>query len=190
MSGKAVLVPSDGTAIVPTGDVTAQLNSIGEFLKVLDEKVSQFSESMNTLNQKVSKVQESASYSNYYLRCQMRSGYDERWERSQGPRLKAVAEFIGIDSKRLLREIYGEMERRYGITLNSFVNDYKRTKKVSTCSTLSVISFSLTLREMFTAIVDEVLAVCGIDLPESTTQSSLIEMAQKAAGVHQNAMTL
>lgn len=177
MSGEAVLAPGNGAAMVPTGDVCAQLDSIADALSTLDEKVSA---SIRQLDEKVSMVQTASSYSNYYLRCQMRSGYDERWEHSQRPRLKAIAEFIGIDEKRILREIYAEMERRYGITLDSFVNDYKRTKGITTCSTLSVISFSLTLREMFNAIVDEVLAACGIDLPESLAQSRLLDMVQCA----------
>lgn len=178
MSGEAVLVPGNGAAMVSTGDVCAQLNSIVNALNAMDEK---FSQSIELLDKKISKVQTASSYSNYYLRCQMRSGYDERWERSQRPRLKAIAEFIGIAEKRLLCEIYSEMEHRYGITLDSFVNDYKRTKKVTACSTLSVISFSLTLREMFNAVVDEVLDACGIDLPKSPVQSRLLDMAQFAA---------
>ncbi len=71
MSGEVVLAPGNGAAVVPTGDVCAQLDSIAGALAALDEKVS--------------KVQTASSFSNYYLRCQMRSGYDERWERSQHP---------------------------------------------------------------------------------------------------------
>lgn len=163
MSGEMVLAPENSVAAVEAKDLRDKLDSITGALDAMNREISQ---SIASLNEKVSKVQTASSYSNYYLRCQMRSGYDERWERNQRPRLLAIAEFIGIDEKRLLHEVYAEMECRYGISLASFVNDYKRTKKVTTCSTLSVISFSLTLREMFNAVVDEILSVCGIDLHE------------------------
>lgn len=188
MRGDVVLAPVDHADIVSTGDLTAQLDSIAGALDALNNSVSKamnnldakVSRSMMSLDEKISKVQTASSYSNYYLRCQMRSGYDERWERSQHPRLNAIAEFIGMEERTLLQEIYVEMEHRYGITLDSFVDDYKRTKRISTCSTLSVISFSLTLREMFTAIVDEVLGICGIEIRESTQQSRLLDMAHVA----------
>lgn len=188
MRGDIVLAPGNCSGIVSTEALSEKLDVISGVLDSLNGMISKAIDNMDAkvfrpialLDDKISKVQTASSYSNYYLRCQMRSGYDERWERSQHPRLKTIAEFIGIDERRLLQEIYIEMEHRYGITLDSFVNDYKRTKRISTCSTLSVISFSLTLREMFTAIVDEVLDICGIEIQESTQQSRLLDMAHVA----------
>lgn len=112
----------------------------------------------------------------------MRSGYDGNWEYRQSKNLKAIAEFIGKSERELLVEIYREMENRYGISLKDFCKDYKRTKGLSTCSTLSVISFSLTLREMFDAVLTEVMSICRISpVPEYDCGSSrLLEMVECA----------
>ena len=141
---------------------------------------------LDSIDRKISKVEESASYSSYYLRMQMRSGYDENWKRRQSKNIKEVSNFIGKDGKLLLKEIYHEMENRYRIDLDAFTKDYKRTKGVSTCSTLSVVSFSLTLREMFDAIINEVMNICGITPATDVNvgQSRLLTMAYEAAEEH------
>lgn len=140
------------------------------------------SNKLEQLEKREAKIEQGISYSNFYLRLQMRSGYDANWERRQLKNLKAVAAFIGVPERRILGEIYREMEARYGIILENFCKDYKRTKGVSTCSTLSVVSFSLTLREMFDAILSEVMSICRITpVPMYDCGSSrLIELAECA----------
>lgn len=123
--------------------------------------------------------EKTSSYSNYYLRLQARSGYDQRWEQRAIRQVKAVAEFIGTEDTQLLRRIYQEMESRYGIVLDDFVKDYKRVKRITRCSTLSVVSFSFPLREMFDAIVGELCAVCGIE-NDNGQQLGLVESIAEA----------
>lgn len=176
MSGEVTLVPTNQENGIQSAEVNQRLGELATDLKLR----------LDGIDQKISKVEESASYSNYYLRMQMRSGYDENWKRRQGKNIKEVSKFIGKDGKLLLKEIYREMENRYGIDLDAFTKDYKRTKGLSTCSTLSVISFSLTLREMFDTVINEVMSICSIvpATDSSTGQSRLLSMAYEAAEEH------
>lgn len=149
------------------------------------QAIAIISNKMNEFERKISKIERETSYSNYYLRLQMRSGYDENWERRQSRNLKSIAEFIGTDEKKILKDIYKEMENRYGVCLNEFCNDYKRVKGLTFCSTLSVISFSFALREMFDAVIGEVMDVCGIYRIETEAGiSPLMQVAMMAARLH------
>lgn len=176
MSGEVALVPSNQGNGIQSAEVNQRLGEMAAELQLR----------LDSIDRKISKVEESASYSSYYLRMQMRSGYDENWKRRQSKNIKEVSNFIGKDGKLLLKEIYHEMENRYGIDLDAFTKDYKRTQGVSTCSTLSVVSFSLTLREMFDAIINEVMNICGITPATDVNvgQSRLLTMAYEAAEEH------
>ena len=98
-------------------------------------RVERISDGLDDISRRLSTVERSTSFSNYYLRLQARSGYDRTWERRAIRNVKAIASYIGMDEKSLLRKIYREMESRYGIVLNDFSRDYKRVKKISRCST-------------------------------------------------------
>jgi len=150
----------------------------------INKKLGEMATKIETISRKVDKVEKEVSYCNYYLRLQMRSGYDKNWARRQSKNITVISEFIGVDGKRLLQDIYLEMENRYGITLEQFAADYKRTKGVSTCSTLAVVSFSLTLREMFEAVINEVMDICHITPvgdAKATGLSRIFDIAEEAA---------
>lgn len=117
MSGEVALVPSNQGNGIQSAEVNQRLGEMAAELQLR----------LDSIDRKISKVEESASYSSYYLRMQMRSGYDENWKRRQSKNIKEVSNFIGKDGKLLLKEIYHEMENRYGIDLDAFTKDYKRT---------------------------------------------------------------
>ncbi len=164
MRGEARLVPTNETALA---------------IQQTNQKLDAITAACEELQTKVKNIERTSSYSNYYLRLQARSGYDKRWEQRAIRKVTAVAKFIGTEHLQLLRRIYCEMESRYGVVLNDFVKDYKKVKKISRCSTLSVVSFSFPLREMFDAIVGELCEVCGIE-NESTQQLGLVESIAEA----------
>ena len=164
MRGEARLVPTNETTLA---------------IQQTNQKLDAITAACEELQTKVKNIERTSSYSNYYLRLQARSGYDKRWEQRAIRKVKAVAKFIGTEHLQLLRRIYCEMESRYGVVLNDFVKDYKKVKKISRCSTLSVVSFSFPLREMFDAIVGELCEVCGIE-NESTQQLGLVESIAEA----------
>lgn len=164
MRGEARLIPTHETALA---------------IRQTNEKLDAITAVCKELQTKVKSIEKTSSYSNYYLRLQARSGYDQRWEQRAIRKVKAVAEFIGTEDTQLLRRIYQEMESRYGIVLDDFVKDYKRVKRITRCSTLSVVSFSFPLREMFDAIVGELCAVCGIE-NDNGQQLGLVESIAEA----------
>lgn len=164
MRGEARLTPTHETALA---------------IQQTNEKLDAITAACKELQTKVKSIEKTSSYSNYYLRLQARSGYDQRWEQRAIRKVKAVAEFIGTEDTQLLRRIYQEMESRYGIVLDDFVKDYKRVKRITRCSTLSVVSFSFPLREMFDAIVGELCAVCGIE-NDNGQQLGLVESIAEA----------
>lgn len=172
MSGEVTIISKEQTAAI-----NQKLGEMAVGLQAIADKIE-------TISQKVDKVEKEVSYCNYYLRLQMRSGYDKNWVRRQSKNINVISEFIGVDGKHLLQEIYLEMENRYGIVLEKFAADYKRTKGVSTCSTLSVISLSLTLREMFDAIIKEIMSICHITPIEDAKASGIsriFDIAEEAA---------
>lgn len=170
--------------VLPAIRKTGSYSMSGQALAV-QQAFEGLSSWMEQLEKRMVKVERETSYSNYYLRLQMRSGYDENWERRQSRNLKAVSEFIGVDTKKVLRDIYSEMECRYGISLDEFCNDYKRVKGVSSCSTLSVISFSLTLREMFDAVIVNIMDICRIEQQDGFVRAtSIMQIAAAAAQGH------
>ena len=138
-------------------------------------RVERISDGLDDISRRLSTVERSTSFSNYYLRLQARSGYDRTWERRAIRNVKAIASYIGMDEKSLLRKIYREMESRYGIVLNDFSRDYKRVKKISRCSTLSVISFSFPLREMCEAVIQELCDACKIPMQKSDSGFDLVD---------------
>ncbi len=139
------------------------------------------SKRLGQVEKNITKIERETSYANYYLRLQMRSGYDKNWERRQAENLKAVSEFIGTDTKKILADIYREMEGRYGISLDEFCNDYKQVMNFHSCSTLSVVSFSLALREMFDAVIGEVMNICGIHADNDNGETpTIIQSAMMA----------
>ena len=138
-------------------------------------RVERISDGLDDISRRLSAVERSTSFSNYYLRLQARSGYDRTWERRAIRNVKAIASYIGMDEKSLLRKIYREMESRYGIVLNDFSRDYKRVKKISRCSTLSVISFSFPLREMCEAVIQELCDACKIPMQKSDSGFDLVD---------------
>lgn len=138
-------------------------------------RVERISDNLDDISRRLSTVERSTSFSNYYLRLQARSGYDRTWERRAIRNVKAIASYIGMDEKSLLRKIYREMESRYGIVLNDFSRDYKRVKKISRCSTLSVISFSFPLREMCEAVIQELCDACKIPMQKSDSGFDLVD---------------
>ena len=138
-------------------------------------RVERISDGLDDISRRLSTVERSTSFSNYYLRLQARSGYDRTWERRAIRNVKAIASYIGMDEKNLLRKIYREMESRYGIVLNDFSRDYKRVKKISRCSTLSVISFSFPLREMCEAVIQELCDACKLPMQKSDSGFDLVD---------------
>lgn len=138
-------------------------------------RVERISDGLDDISRRLSTVERSTSFSNYYLRLQARSGYDRTWERRAIRNVKAIASYIGMDEKSLLRKIYREMESRYGIVLNDFSRDYKRVKKISRCSTLSVISFSFPLREMCEAVIQELCDACKLPMQKSDSGFDLVD---------------
>lgn len=164
MRGEARLTPTHETALA---------------IQQTNEKLDAITAVCKDLQTKVKSIEKTSNYSNYYLRLQARSGYDQRWEQRAIRKVKAVAEFIGTEDTQLLRRIYQEMESRYGIVLDDFVKDYKRVKRITRCSTLSVVSFSFPLREMFDAIIGELCAVCGIE-NDNGQQLGLVESIAEA----------
>lgn len=166
--------------------ISQALSAMAMDIQSLSDMVHAHNAKLDAIKEKVDKVEKEASYSNYYLRLQMRSGYDENWRQRQSKNINAISEFIGVDGKQLLQEIYREMENRYGVVLEKFAVDYKRTKGLSTCSTLSVISFSITLREMFDAIIREIMGICRLSLSEDANagRSRIFDLAEEAATEH------
>ena len=138
-------------------------------------RVERISDGLDDISRRLSTVERSTSFSNYYLRLQARSGYDRTWERRAIRNVKAIASYIGMDKKSLLRKIYREMESRYWIVLNDFSRDYKRVKKISRCSTSSVISFSFPLREMCEAVIQELCDACKIPMQKSDSGFDLVD---------------
>ena len=138
-------------------------------------RVEYIADGLDDISQRLTKVERSTSYSNYYLRLQARSGYDRTWERRTIRTVKAIASYLGMEDKTLLRKMYKEMESRYGIVLDEFIRDYKRVKKITRCSTLSVISFSFPLREMFEAVLRELCEACKIPFGDSDTTFDLVD---------------
>lgn len=138
-------------------------------------RVERISDGLDDISRRLSTVERSTSFSNYYLRLQARSGYDRTWERRAIRNVKAIASYIGMEEKTLLRKIYREIESRYGIVLNDFIRDYQRVKKLSRCSTLSVISFSFPLREMCEAVIQELCDACKIPMQKSDSGFDLLD---------------
>lgn len=167
MKGDAQLVP----ATLASGELAVLNQRMGEvmtmFTSVTDAQ-ERIEKQVGEMSGRLSRVDTRTNYTNYYLRLQARSGYDQQWEAKSFKLVTAVAERLNIETLALLHRIYQEMERRYGIVLAEFVNDYKKVKKVSQCSTLSVVSFSFGLREMFDAVVGELCDVCKINRGEDT----------------------
>lgn len=161
IKGEAKVVPMQEPATQAMEDWTA--------------RVERISDGLDRISRQLSSVERSTSYSNYYLRLQARSGYDRTWERRAIRNVKAIASYIGMEEKTLLRKIYREMESRYGIVLNDFIRDYQRVKKLSRCSTLSVISFSFPLREMCEAVIEELCDACKIPMIKSDSDFDLVD---------------
>lgn len=149
--------------------------SIPDVLCELKDSVVQLAVDMGNMAESIRKIEKSSSYTSYYVRMMLRSGYDNRWASRQGKRVRLLAEFIGIEDKKLLQKIYREMERRYGVELNKFCSDYRKQTHKERCSTLAVISFNITLKEMFDAIVTEMMSFCKIPEPQESMSDSEIE---------------
>lgn len=130
----------------------------------LNDMINRLDDSLTAIAKEVSNVMQHVSYNNYYLRLQMRSGYNEQWIKLASKKIDAVSKHISWSHKDILREIYNIMKCEYGYDLNLFCNDYRKIKDVRHCSTLSVISYSEQLRQTFDKIIDDALLDCGITI--------------------------
>ena len=95
IKGEAKVVPTQEPATQAMEDWTA--------------RVERISDGLDRISRQLSSVERSTSFSNYYLRLQARSGYDRTWERRAIRNVKAIASYIGMEEKTLLRKIYREM---------------------------------------------------------------------------------
>ncbi len=130
----------------------------------LNDMINRLDDSLTAMAKEVSNVMQHVSYNNYYLRLQMRSGYNEQWIKIASKKIDAISKHISWSHKDILREIYNIMKCEYGYDLNLFCNDYRKIKDVRHCSTLSVISYSEQLRQTFDKIIDDALSDCGITI--------------------------
>lgn len=130
----------------------------------LNDMINNLIEAQSAMAEELSNVMQRVSYNNYYLRLQMRSGYNEQWIKLASKKIDALSKHISWSHKDILREIYNIMKCEYGYDLNLFCNDYRKIKDVRHCSTLSVISYSEQLRQTFDKIIDDALSDCGITI--------------------------
>lgn len=130
----------------------------------LNDMINRLDDSLTAMSNEISNVMQHVSYNNYYLRLQMRSGYNEQWIKLASKKIDAISKHISWSHKDILREIYNIMKCEYGYDLNLFCNDYRKIKDVRHCSTLSVISYSEQLRQTFDKIIDDALSDCGITI--------------------------
>lgn len=175
IKGEAKVIPAQEPATPSMEKWASRVEHIAEGLDEISRRLS-------TVERSVSTVERSTSFSNYYLRLQARSGYDRTWERRAIRNIKAIASYIGMEEKALLRKIYREMESRYGIVLNDFIQDYQRVKKISRCSTLSVISFSFPLREMCEAVIQELCDACKLPMQKTSGSFDLVDEITQMVG--------
>lgn len=141
-------------------------------LPEVNAKLAEIQDQLSHINEQNKRIIKNSSYSSYYLHSQQRSGYDQKWEKKIMPAVNALADFMGIDSKAMLRKIYKEMEREFGITLNHCVIDYKSYRNVKNASALSVISYSESLRERFESILYKAIDRCDIIVPPPVERPS------------------
>lgn len=63
------------------------------------------------------------------------------------------------DSNKILATIYRRMEQKFGISINQYIEDFKKENCVEKCSALAVISCVESLRDWFENILDEMQGV-------------------------------
>lgn len=144
------------------------------FFNQCAEQLAAVLEKQEMLTAHVAEIERRTSYNNYYLRLQMRSGYNEKWESNASKKVDALAKFLGWEHKKVLCEIYKTMRNEYGYNLNTFCKDYRSIKDVKYCSTLAVISYSEQLRYSFDNVIDEALHECGIEFDSSDSEPSIL----------------
>ena len=121
----------------------------------------------------VKEVKNNVGFINYMLSRNSRAKKASRWKMITKPKLKALAEYYGVDEKKVLHGIYISMEDEYDFDLRDYIDEYKFVNDLDSCSAYDVVDADRNLRQIFDSVIDGLLANTGlvvdVELPRRKT---------------------
>lgn len=121
----------------------------------------------------VKEVKNNVGFINYMLSRNSRAKKASRWKMVTKPKLKALAEYYGVDEKKVLHGIYISMEDEYDFDLRDYIDEYKFVNDLDSCSAYDVVDADRNLRQIFDSVIDGLLANIGlvvdVELPRRKT---------------------
>lgn len=177
MQGKLVLSkPNESNTAASLADIRNELDAHRQWMKAAGKKITDIQNQTTAIANRAVSIQDGIGFLNYYQRRAAAAHRDTRWMMTVRPKFKALAKHFGVEQKKVLRDIYIEMEDRYGIDLEEYAADYNFANGISQSSMLDVIDSHKELRKYFSAVVDTLLDIYGlyieIDIPKRKTMFS------------------
>lgn len=108
--------------------------------------------------------QRTLGYIGYGMRRDRTAGKVTRWQMKAKKKFKAIAEYLGVEDRTVLKSLYDMMEDEFDFDMNDYLDEYKYVNNLDKCSGFTVVCTYKELRQRFDAVIDSMLEQLGLEV--------------------------